>query len=532
MKARGTSRLNREIDLLTGLAACASVISFLFYYRHGDVLLYGDAVAHINIARRLFDSRTPGLLQLGTVWLPLPHLLMAPFLLSKQMWVSGWGGSIPSMLAYVAGVVGIFRLVRELLTFNGHLNVADRAAAWGAAIAHGANPNLLYMQSTAMTESLYLAFFIWAVVYFSEFAQGKFNAAIKCGLCLIGASLTRYDGWFLSAAMVAAAIAMTLWSGERRPLRRPLVKMVLLAISAPALWLAYNTASYGNPLEFATGPYSARGIAKSSAVGDPVTYTLWSGTRYFLKSAELNVADAESLERLWLALAILGVVTIAGVDKRSWPALLLAVPLPFYALSMNGGSVPIFTPTWWPFSYYNVRYGLELLPALVVLGAVGVAFLLRLSESALGPIAGSKLRWYTAAIALAAFALVPGSYIGVWRRQPICYREAAINTRSKQILEAEIAGELKPLPADATLLMYLGEHPGAVEDAGIPMRHVINEGNRRVWPHALADPQAFADYVIAFDGDPVWKAIQGRRLTQLAEVQIPRQPRGVIYCTR
>ena len=58
-------------------------ISFLYYFQRGDVLLYGDAVAHLNIARRVFDSKTPGLLQLGTVWLPLPHLLMIPFLLSK-----------------------------------------------------------------------------------------------------------------------------------------------------------------------------------------------------------------------------------------------------------------------------------------------------------------------------------------------------------------------------------------------------------------------------------------------------------------
>ena len=31
-----------------------------------------------NIARRIVDSRTPGWYQLGTTWLPLPHLLMMP----------------------------------------------------------------------------------------------------------------------------------------------------------------------------------------------------------------------------------------------------------------------------------------------------------------------------------------------------------------------------------------------------------------------------------------------------------------------
>ena len=109
MSAQPIRRWDREIALLAWLTACVSILSFLFYLRRGEILLYGDAVAHINIARRVFDSRTPGLLQLGTVWLPLPHLLMIPFLLSNWMWKTGVGGSIPSMVAYVFGTVGIFR---------------------------------------------------------------------------------------------------------------------------------------------------------------------------------------------------------------------------------------------------------------------------------------------------------------------------------------------------------------------------------------------------------------------------------------
>src|ERR1700731_3856925 len=103
---------DRETALVAQFAACVSFMSFAFYFQHGGLLLYGDAVAHINIARRVFDSRTPGLLQLGTVWLPLPHLLMLPFVVSKQMWQSGAGGSMPSMAAYVLAVLGVFRLAR------------------------------------------------------------------------------------------------------------------------------------------------------------------------------------------------------------------------------------------------------------------------------------------------------------------------------------------------------------------------------------------------------------------------------------
>ena len=171
MRTPTIRRWDRETVFVAQVAACVSLLSFLFYLRHGELMLYGDAVAHINIARRVFDSRTPGLLQLGTVWLPLPHLVMVPFLLSGWMWQTGIGASIPSMLAYVLGTVGIFRLVRVGLSFYSEPDGASRVAAWLAAGIYAANPNLMYLQSTAMTEPLYLVLFIWAVVHFSEFVQ-------------------------------------------------------------------------------------------------------------------------------------------------------------------------------------------------------------------------------------------------------------------------------------------------------------------------------------------------------------------------
>ena len=52
------------------------------------------------------------------------------------------------------------------------------------------------------------------------------------------------------------------------------------------------------------------------------------------------------------------------LSKRKFGSLvMLGLPLFFYPLSMAYGGVPIFLPVWWPFSYYNVRYGLQLLPA-------------------------------------------------------------------------------------------------------------------------------------------------------------------------
>src|SRR5258708_22480075 len=91
------------------------------------------ANANIRYARRIFDSQAPGLSQLGTVWLPLPQLLQAPFLLNDTLWRSGIGGCIPSMVAYVAGVLGIFRLV------GGR---SSRTLAWLPAVIHALDTHL------------------------------------------------------------------------------------------------------------------------------------------------------------------------------------------------------------------------------------------------------------------------------------------------------------------------------------------------------------------------------------------------------
>jgi hypothetical protein len=544
MSAQPIRRWDRETALLAWLTACVSILSFLLYFRRGDLLLYGDAVAHINIARRVFDSRTPGLLQLGTVWLPLPHLLMIPFLLSNWMWKTGVGGSIPSMAAYVFGAVGIFRLVREGLGPASQLGPAVRFAAWLAAIIYAANPNLIYLQATAMTEPLYLALFIWAVVWFTEFVHesrkpeetGPSRASsslVKCGICLAGACWTRYDAWFLAVAMCTGAIAVVLETKARgRRLTTGLGKFLLLAAAAPVLWLAYNTIVYRNPLEFATGPYSAKAIEqRSPATSHPGAHDLRTAFSYFLKSAELNLA-AESGQKLWILLALAGV--IAGLTwgrSRLWPLLLLWIPLPFYALSVAYSGVPIYVPAWWPFSHYNVRYGLEVLPAFAVFVALAVYFVAQ-------RLRGRAPRLLTA---VAALVFVAASYASIWSA-PVCFREALVNSAGRIAVERELADFVKVLPPDSTLLMYLGNHVGALQQAGVPLRRVINEGNHRTWKQpvdvegswerALANPAKYADFVVAFEGDAVFTGVQKRDLVPLAVIHASGEPRATIYQTR
>ncbi|MGD0600103.1 MAG: hypothetical protein ABR988_09785 [Terriglobales bacterium] len=591
---------------VAGIAVLVSLFSFLYYVRHSDLLLYGDAIAHINIARRVFDSETPGLLQLGRVWLPLPHLLLIPFIWSNAMWQNGTGGSIPSMIAYVFGVVGIFRLVRGMLQADLSKGAGKEAGAkpaasvgaWAAAFAYGANPNLIYMQATAMTESVYLALFIWAVVYFAEFLRALKERALKennrrknehtdepesgpdgresgpgerasspgganqlspalhrgvgqeelsksrrddpvlahtltrCAWCLAGAELTRYDGWFLAGVTGTAVAVIALRSWQNRTLRRVAAKFLLGIAVVPVLWLVYNGAVYGNALDFANGPYSAKAIEQRVGAPNPALHHAGVAAIYFLKSAQLNLANG-NWGRFWLAAAFVALVIAAWkLRAQSASLLLLWVPLVFYSFSIAYGSVPLHVYTWWPFATFNQRYGLQLLPMFAV--STGV---LAASVFLLG--AGGRHKGKAVAVIL---ALVLGSYASVWKAEPQCLAEARRNWAIRNPLNSAVQRVLARLPRNSRFLMDISEHVGVMEQAGIPLRQVVNNENHRVWKRpsdpeglwerALADPPRYLDFVIAFDGDAVDQGANLTNLTELIEIHATGQPHARIYAAR
>lgn len=458
---------------------------------------------------------------------------MIPFVVNDWMWRTGVGGSIPSMIAYVLGVAGIFRL----LGF-----AAGRQSAYLGAAIYGLNPNLLYMQATAMTESIFLAAMIWAVLYLYEFVRalgsyGKdFSVEVppdrsleKCALCLAAAILTRYDGWILAAA--AGSIAASCWwawkrrIADRNMLRRvsrALVNFVLLCALVPTLWLAQNYALSARPLDFANGPYSAKAIeARSTKLGDPPhpgTGSLTTSAIFFLKAAKLNVSDG-ILEPIFFLLALAGTVYALCAWRYFGVLLLLWLPLPFYAYSVAYGSVPIFMPMWWPHSYYNVRYGLELLPAFAVFIGLLPAVLVRYVPRA---------RW---ALGFVICAMVAASYCMVAWRIPICLREARVNGQTRIALEARLAGILRQLPPQSTILMQTGEYVGALQSAGIPLRRVIWEGVHPEWDNALADPAHYGDYVVAVQGNEVWYATRlfPSELEVFDEFDPPGKPHVTVY---
>ena len=509
------------------LAAVALIVCLSKNY----LLLYGDAVAHLGIARRILDARYPGLAQLGGVWLPLPHLLMLPFIGRMEWWQNGMAGAWPSLAAYVLSVLGCYRLARRL--------VPPLWALIGTAF-YALNPNLLFLATTAMTEPLFLAIILWLVLLTMECLDAMREARwgnsqtrlIGIGLLNVAAVYTRYDGWIL-AALVWCFLAAAIW--KRRAQTRLLPAFAcctLLTIAAPIGWFAYNQHFYGDWLDFMRGPYSAAAIEKKTSPPGAKHYRGWHNPAwallFYTRTAQVD-STAWELGFLTLPLALLG--GWRALRERLDPvALLLWFPLPFYVYSIGWGSVPIFIPQLYPHSFYNARYGMEMLPAIAIFGVVALAW----TERRLRAHAGAEVSWALPVARLLpplAFAFAAVNCVVMMAMTPLVLKEGIVNSVTRIAFEREIARALESFPAGSRILISTNDHIGAVQRAGIPLRTLLSDNDRDSYQAALAAPGERADYVIAIDRDAVSGAVRAhpQGLTELTVLCTLGQPCARVY---
>ncbi|NYF81340.1 ArnT family glycosyltransferase [Granulicella arctica] len=506
-------------------AVLLSFLALIICYLRGYLLLYGDAVAHLGIARRILDSRNPGWAQLGGVWLPLPHLLMVPFVQKMMWWQNGLAGAWPSLLFYVAGVAGFYRLARRV--------VVPRWA-FAATVFYGLNPNLLYLATTAMTEPLFLALFIWLTLLTVECVAAIRSGAhaavarrlVGLGLLIVAAVYTRYDGWIAGAVVWCVltwelARHRSIWAR----VRPAFVVFTLLAVAAPLGWLAYNQHFYHDPLDFMRGPYSASAIEKKTSPPGSKHYRGWHNPGwallFYMRTAQVDAAAWEIGFALMVA-ALAGLV-VAIRRRMQLAATLLWMPLPFYIYSIAYGSVPIFIPQLYPHSFYNSRYGMEMLPALTLFCFVAIAaFEDRIRASK--PLVAKLME-------PAAFLLIVANAIAMVYFVPLVLKEGIVNATTRVPFEAVVARELQSFPVGSPILMYTSDHIGAIQQAGIPLKQMLSEGDYDSFHQALSAPANYAAYVVAIAGDPVSAAVASHpaNLTELTVLCSTGQPCARVY---
>lgn len=231
---------------------------FDFYLQNGLGLSYNDARSHLDIGRRVVEGLKPGLAQLGSVWLPLPHLLMIPTIWSDFMWHSGLSGALQSMISFVVTGGLIYYYLKRL-----NVGALGRVVGVGVFLA---NINVLYMQSTAMTELLLLATMTAACFELLNFFKSeKLLSLIKASFWVMLSTLIRYDGWFL---LVVSAGIVSLYTYKKIGFKGAEARLLF---------------------------FSNSGSLRCGALVFVESYYLWRSSLLYLWSIHLSICTATSI---------------------------------------------------------------------------------------------------------------------------------------------------------------------------------------------------------------------------------------------
>lgn len=484
--------------LVAIIAAVLSIVCFVYFFANGMTNHYGDGLAHVNIARKVVDSPDSSLwqryLQIGTPWLPLQTVLMLPLVANDSLWRSGAAGSLISMAAFVIAATMIFQIARRL-----YRQEDARLAVWmpvASVAIFALNPSALFMQTTPMTETVFMASMTTAVFCLQRWiAEPTTKRLVVAGLMMTLATLARYEAWPVAmlSVLIVALVSAGMWKIK---LRNAAVFAALVA-AGPLYWLWHNWAIFGNPLEFLSGAHSARGIFLHEEarlgwakvfIGHPLISMLW-----------MAITAAVCAGPLVLLLGGAGFVTFVALKRRALiehlPAALLAVPFFFHGFSVARGEIQIF-----PFSAFgllNVRYGLPHLLALAAFApAVVWLFKPRMRQAALIVLGGLVVLQYGDLISEGP------SQLAVYQEG---YRNGVNSARAREW--ARVATWLEANPPRQTVWMNTGALGPVVPRGGLRFAQIIHEGSLR-WHTINEAIPADVSMVIYQAGDPTAEQLQ------------------------
>ncbi len=223
----------------------------LFVHDNTSFIFFGDAVSHIVRARQFIDSQQPGINNIGTVWLPLPHLLLLPFVAIDSLFYSGIAGAFIG-IPFLVGTGMLLYSIIEML-------IHSRPLAFFFALLFGLNPNLIYIALTPMNE-ISLVFFVtlsgFSLLKWLQSEQERW--LIVCSFAILSATLCRYEAWLLAPFISVLILhkAIPLWKQGNRSAAVRLTMISKISWLGIVFWFAWNYVQYGDALKFAHWTYS------------------------------------------------------------------------------------------------------------------------------------------------------------------------------------------------------------------------------------------------------------------------------------
>jgi len=465
-----------------------SISAFIHYYQNGLGIAYNDARSHLDIGRRIVEGLTPGIAQIGSVWLPLTHLLMVATVWNNFMWHSGLAGAIQSMVAYVVTGVFIFLFLEEL-----GVGIAGRLI--GVAI-FALNPNVLYLQSTAMTEPMFMGTMTASFYYFLLWhKEEKIKFLIAAAFWIMLSSLVRYDGWFL-LFLSAMLLLLSVWKRKDwRSMEGKLLLFCALGGLGIIIWLLWNLLIFGDPLYFAFGPTSAH-AQQDQLQAEGV---LLSKGNWFFSAKVYLYSWVYNSGILNLALSVLGIIVLF-FSKKIQPALryaslLLFAPLLFNILALYLGHSVVNIRGLTGDTWFNVRYGVLMMPSV----AIFIGFLVDI----LG-------KWRFFQVISIIILIIVNSFSAI-KNEAVSVQDARFGASQKNVSEVSAWLHENTGNQNGFILISAASHDAVIFSSGLPMVKFIHEGTRAYYKSAIQSPDHWARWIVmrtGFDEDSTWKALK------------------------
>jgi hypothetical protein len=466
----------RPVFYIFIVLSAISIANFLYYYANGYGLAYNDARSHLDIGRRVVESLKPGFAQLGSVWLPLPHLLMVPTIWNDFMWRSGLAGAIQSMIAYVATGILIYLFLKQI-------GIGMFGRVTGVAI-YALNLNILYMQSTAMTELPLIAFMMAGVYELLIWHQTeKIVSLIKAAFWIMLSTLIRYDGWFLFAFATGIIFLRTLKRRGYKTAEGVTVIFATLGGFGILLWLFWNQMIFKDPLFFAFGSFSANAQQKLIEEAG----ALFTKSNLFYSTISYIYAVVYNSNFVAVAAGVAGAVLLwfdKKIDKpMRWACLALITPLLFNIIALYFGHSVLFVQGLGGNSWFNVRYGITMIPSI----AIFVGYLMQRMQAQKYVVLGLMLFVAT---------------FGYINQEIVTLDDARVGLSGKNV--SEVSGYLQKnaLDEEGYVLISAAKHDAIIFSSGLPMKRFIHEGTGKYWDLATAHPEKWARWIVMRSNDP------------------------------
>lgn len=493
--------------LVAGLAALLGVGAVVYFFRHNAILGYRDAYSHLEISRRILTGRSPGIAQLGGIWLPVPHILQAFLAWNDTLYRTGLAGSIISCACYIGSSVLVYMTVRSLTSRRrSEAELRPGSAPWPAligALVFMANPNVLYQQSTPMDELPLYVFVLWTVYFLVRWAEtGRSPYVLRAALCSMTAMMCRYEAWFLGMVFTVCVVVISRRTGHSwRDTRGLTLVFGIFGFLAPAgAWFLYNLVIFGTPTYFLTGPDSSSDQMASQQAEPEIHHWMLTLKAY-------STAATSDLGLGVIAAALLALVLLIAVERfsaRSVPVIGLALVVPFYTYTLQSGQEPISTPTI-NGGIYNFRFGLVgLLSAAILAGYLADRVFSRMSAGRLRLLRSALVA--VACLAIAATCALP------FARQQIVLDTEAVDANATQ-LDPHAAADFLQHDTTGPILIDTVQN----ELVAFPvLDRTIYSGTRdsrgNVWSRALVSPEGNGVAVIVMrttpgDQDLVYRAL-------------------------